>query len=321
MSSLNSLASTLSQNVAGVQTEIIHVQSELASGKTTLDAAEVGIVTRLSAQVSGYQNVTSNIKQGLDLLSVTGTALTSATKILFQMKDIATQSASAGLTTSDRAALNSTFGQLSAQVSSLLKGATVNNTNLICSSSFMADGNIATGDQVAQTGLTSANTTPLVSAALDAGVDAAVATAITAVVAAYGGGGEAAARATLAAAVAAAAAAGKLNIGTLSIGVISDTSAQGQAKASCAIDILTVALNTISNQQSIVNAEQTGLKAQSTAALSLATNLQSTINSIQNIDETALQARLQQLNNQQSIDYYLISQLNTAEAAKLTIFS
>ena len=324
MSSLNFLASTSSQNVVDVQKEIVQIQvqvrGELSSEKKSLDPEEVGIVMRLSAQVLGDQNVTSDIKQRLDLLSVTGTALSSATTILSQMKDVATQSTNAGLTTSGRAALNSTFGQLSAQVSSLLKGATVNNTNLIDSSTFMADASIATGDQVAQTGLTSTRKIPVSSTALDAGVDAAVAAAVAAVVAAFGGGGEAAARATLATAVAAAAAAGKLNIGTLSIGMISDTTEQGQAKASCAIDILTVALNTISNRQSIVDVEQIGLKAQSPATLSLATNFLSTIDSAQNIHETSLQAQLQQLNDQQSLDYDPISQMNTAAAATLTIF-
>jgi hypothetical protein len=48
--------------------------------------------------------------------------------------------------------------------------------------------------------------------------------------------------------------------------------------------------------------------------------LQSTIDSIQNIDQSSAQAQLQQLNNQQSIDYYLVSQMNTAAAAALTIF-
>jgi hypothetical protein len=48
--------------------------------------------------------------------------------------------------------------------------------------------------------------------------------------------------------------------------------------------------------------------------------LQKTIDSIQNVDQTAMQAQLQQLNNQQSIDYYLISQMNQAAAAALTIF-
>jgi hypothetical protein len=48
--------------------------------------------------------------------------------------------------------------------------------------------------------------------------------------------------------------------------------------------------------------------------------LQSTINSLQAVDQTALQAQLQQLNNQQSVDYYLVSQMNTAAQAVLNIF-
>jgi hypothetical protein len=44
------------------------------------------------------------------------------------------------------------------------------------------------------------------------------------------------------------------------------------------------------------------------------------IDSIQNIDPTKLQAYLQNLNTQQSVDYYLVSQMNTEAAAVLTIF-
>ena len=273
MSSLNGLAATLSQNVTAVQKEIVTTQSELSSGKKTLNAAEVGIVTRLSAQVSGYKNVATNVKSGLDLLSVTSTALSSTTTILSQMKDIATQAANAGLTTSDRIALNSTFGQLANQVASLLKGATVNSTNLLCTTAYLGETSVNTGDQVLQTGLTSSNTTTLASALLDT-TSAMVLTG---------------------------------NILT-------------QTAAATYIDTLTSALSLVSTKQSIVGAEQTGLKEQATAALSMATNLQSTVDTIENIDETALQAKLQQLNNQQSIDYYLISQMNTAASAMLTIF-
>lgn len=280
MSALNGLASTLTQNVASVQKEIVQVQTQLSSGKKTLNAAEVGIVTRLSAQVSGYETVSANVTQSLDLLAVTETALGSTTTILSQMKDIATQAANAGLTVSDRTALNATFSQLAVHVGNLLKGATVNNTNLLGSAAFIADGAVSTGDQSIQTGLTSSNFTTLASANLDTGAGLA--------------------------------ANGFLNIATLSIG--------DQGLASSAIDVLTTALNTISNKQSIVSAEQTGLEELSKAAQSMATNLQSTVDSIQNVDETELQTRLQQLNNQQSIDYYLISQMNTAAAAILTIF-
>lgn len=320
MSALNILASTLTQNVANVQKEIVQVQTQLSSGKKTLNAAEVGIVTRLSAQVSGYETVSTNVTQSLDLLAVTETALGSTTTILSQMKDIATQAANAGLTVSDRTALNATFSQLAVHVGNLLKGATVNNTNLLGSSAFINDTAVSTGNQVIQTGLTSSNFTTIFSANLDTAVSAAVTTAIANVVSNYGGSGEASARAALAAAVDTAASNGYLNIASLALSLAGDTTAEGQARSSIAIDVLTVALNTISNNQSIVSAEQTGLKELSKAAISMATNLQNTVDSIQNVDETELQTRLQQLNNQQSIDYYLISQMNTAAAAILTIF-
>ena len=316
MSALNGLASTLSQNVANVQKEIVQVQTQLSSGKKTLNAAEVGIVTRLSAQVSGYETVSANVTQSLDLLAVTETALGSTTTILSQMKDIATQASNAGLTASDRTALNATFQQLAAHVGSLLKGATVNNTNLLGSATFINDASITTGNQSIQTGLTAANSTTIISANLNTAYGAGVLAAIDAVVL----NDTPTTRAALATAVETAANAGNLNIAGLALSVAGDTTAQGQVRSSAAIDIVTAALNTISNKQSIVSAEQTGLKELSKSAVSMASNLQSTVDSIQNVNETELQAKLQQLNNQQSIDYYLISQMNTASAAILTIF-
>jgi flagellin-like hook-associated protein FlgL len=104
-----------------------------------------------------------------------------------------------------------------------------------------------------------------------------------------------------------------------SLGVNAST-VGSDVNARLAITALTAALNTISTSQSVLSATKTGLDASAAASLSLSTNLQATVDSIQNIDETALQARLQQLNNQQSIDYYLISQMNTAAAAALAIF-
>jgi len=76
----------------------------------------------------------------------------------------------------------------------------------------------------------------------------------------------------------------------------------------------------VSTNQSTMSATKTGLDSSAAASLSLSTNLQATVDSIQAVDQTALQAKLQQLNNQQSIDYYLISQMNTAAQAALTIF-
>jgi flagellin-like hook-associated protein FlgL len=90
--------------------------------------------------------------------------------------------------------------------------------------------------------------------------------------------------------------------------------------ANKAIAALTAALTSISTDQANLSAASTGFAAQLTSAKSLQTGLQNTVGVIQNIDATAMQAKLQQLNNQQSIDYYLVSQMNTEAAAILSIF-
>ena len=87
-----------------------------------------------------------------------------------------------------------------------------------------------------------------------------------------------------------------------------------------AITTLTSQLSVISAGQSTFSAATVGIKAYQAEANALSTGLQATIDSIYNIDPTALQARLQQLNNQQSIDYYLVTQMNQQAAAVLTIF-
>jgi flagellin-like hook-associated protein FlgL len=94
----------------------------------------------------------------------------------------------------------------------------------------------------------------------------------------------------------------------------------GARNAATAVSILAAQLTSVSTGQSTLTAASTGLSAQKSAANALQIGLQKTVDSIQNIDATAMQARLQQLNNQQSIDYYLVSQMNNAAAAILTIF-
>ena len=106
-------------------------------------------------------------------------------------------------------------------------------------------------------------------------------------------------------------------VGTVSGPAIVDA---GAINAKAAVASLTTQLQTVSTGQSTLSASATGLTAQASANTALKTGLTNTVNSIQNIDATAMQAKLQQLNNQQSIDYYLVSQMNTEAAAILSIF-
>jgi flagellin-like hook-associated protein FlgL len=264
---ISSLSTTLSSAINSVQKDIVDTQKQLASGIKNLNSAEIGIVTRLSAQAAGYKNVSQNIVAANNVINVAQTALSSIATILSQMKDIATQSANAGLQGSDRTALDTTFLQLRAQVDSLITNAGVNGENVLSLA--------ATSFFTVQTGITGLSPSQTAIAGL----------AMT----------------------------------LSSLGVNASTVGT-QADAQAAITALTTALSKVSENQSSLSANKTGLDASAAASLSLSTNLQATVDSIQNIDETALQARLQQLNNQQSIDYYLIAQMNTAAAAALAIF-
>jgi flagellin-like hook-associated protein FlgL len=263
---ISSLSSTLTAGINSVQKEIVDTQTQLSTGNKLLNAAEIGIVTRLSAQATGYKSASQNIAAGTNVINVGQTALTSITTILAQAKDIATQASNAGLQTSDRTALNTTFAQLIAQVTNLITNAGVNGENvLVTGGSTLTIQSGITGGTASQTTISN------------------------------------------------------LGMSITTLGVNASTVAT-QTGAQSAIDALTTALSSVSTFQSTLSATKTGLDASAAASLSLSTNLQATIDTIQSVDQTALQARLQQLNNQQSIDYYLIAQMNTAAAAALTIF-
>jgi len=263
---ISSLTNTLTSGINAVQKGIVDTQTQLASGTKILNAAEVGIITRLSAQATGYQTVSQNIAAGTNIINVGNTALSSISSILSQAKDIATQAANAGLQTSDRAALNTTFLQLKEQVTNLIANAGVNGENVLSPTG---------SDLTIQSGITG---TPELQTSVN-----------------------------------------NLAITLTTLGINTST-VSTQASAQAAIDSLTSALASVSGYQSTLAATKTGLESSAAAALSLSTNLQSTIDSIQNVDQTALQAKLQQLNNQQAINYYLVSQMNTAAASALTIF-
>ena len=92
------------------------------------------------------------------------------------------------------------------------------------------------------------------------------------------------------------------------------------ASAATCLAVLTSQLTTISAAQSSLSASLGGLTAQASQATALATGLQTTVNSLSQANPTQLQTQLQTLNNQQAIDYYLITQMNQEAAAMLAIF-
>ena len=128
---ITSLASTLTQSVNEVQKGIVETQQQLASGKATLNAAETGVVSRMTAQVAGYGSVTKNLTDAGSAIDVAQSALASISTIMSQLKGLATQASSAGFASTDRDSLNLTFQNLTNQIQQLVTSASVNGANLL----------------------------------------------------------------------------------------------------------------------------------------------------------------------------------------------
>jgi len=90
--------------------------------------------------------------------------------------------------------------------------------------------------------------------------------------------------------------------------------------ATSAIYVLSTQLTNISAGQSSLSANYMAMAANSTAASSISASLEGYIAATENIDATALQIKLQELNQQQSINYYLVSQMNLESEKLLAIF-
>jgi flagellin-like hook-associated protein FlgL len=386
---ITNLGSMLSNSVDSVQKSIVDTQNQLAAGKKALNPAENGVVTRLTAQKSGYDSVTKNITDAQSVINVGQTALNSISTILVQMNGLATQSSSVGFASTDRSSLNKTFANLATQVANLAANAAVNGNNLLASSAGLYVTTGINGNAESQTNIaaTNMNTVSEIigNLRIDGGMTQTTSTSgslstitfsdtdpasgliegdsvkINGLI--YTAGPRGASAAEVATALY-----NFINDGTGSTtdangtfstsdgnslankaislstqyptqtnspsGTLILTAATGQqapvielntvftAVINCqnAITTLNQQIAVVSTAQSSLSAANTGLNAQLSTATAMSSGLETAINSIANIDATALQALLQNLNTQQSVDYYLVSQMNTESSAVLAIF-
>jgi flagellin-like hook-associated protein FlgL len=289
MSALNGLSSTLSTGVNSVQAQIKDVQTQLATGKKNLDPGQLGEVTRLSSQVTGYKAASDNISQAVNAIDVAQTGLSSINDLMTQLTDLANKASNASLSTTDLTNLNTTFQALLGQIDKITTNTEVNGVNLLKSGAANA---------TVQAGITASDTATITEVASN-----------TATLGIQGTTGFAATTAAAATATTPAIAAQS--------NALDITNA---TNAKMAVTALANALTSISSKQSSLAADKAGLLAKGQTDTAIATNLQASIDTIEKPDQAKLQMDLSALNNQQSIDYYLISQLNTAASAAMTIF-
>jgi len=264
MSALTSLNATLSTSVNTVQAQIKDVQTQLATGTKTLDAGQVGTVTRLSSQVTGYNAAAANISQAQSAISVAQTGLSSINDLINQMIDLTNKAANTAVSAGDLAKLDITFQSLLTQINSISDSTSLNGVNLISANAT---------DAIYETGIASTDKMTVTAVSSDTG---------------------------------------SLGIASLALSTT--------AAATAALTTLASALDTLSTNQSSLSADAVGFTAKGKTDAAIATQLQHSIDTISKPDQAKLQMDLQAMNNQQSVDYYLISQLNTEASAAMTIF-
>lgn len=98
--------------------------------------------------------------------------------------------------------------------------------------------------------------------------------------------------------------------GMMTMGLLSNIKIDSPENAQAAMGALQSALAQITNGQSSLKLTSTRLNAQANKLTGLASDAQSTIDSLQKVDPVKLNAQLTQLQNEQNVDYQLISQLN-----------
>ena len=345
-------SSLLLQSLNSNANSITDIQTQLSTGKKILDPAQQGVVTRLNSQVASFAAAHNNITKAQNVLSVASTGLTTVSGLLTQMQDLANKAGDATMTSADAAKLNQTFQNLLKQITSTANNSKVDGNGLML---FNAkDMNIQTGlgssdtttiAAVASTAadLVAAGSSPSSKTKADAIVAADVANlakanATTALTAASGSTAIAAATTALNTATAAATTATAAAVAVSpsyaydalkSAAHVTDASTAntaGQldisttAEAKAAITALQTALDKVSTYQSSIAADQQALTAVDTQDANISQNLQSTIDSIQKPDAADLQIQLQNFNNAQSMNYYLINQMNQEAQGVLTIF-
>lgn len=94
----------------------------------------------------------------------------------------------------------------------------------------------------------------------------------------------------------------------------------GAAIATYANDVIKEFLSQVTSAQSSLSAATDILDLAYTSSTEVAVSSQKSVDTIEGIDLTALQANLQALSVQQSLDFQVISQMNTAASSLLSIF-
>jgi flagellin len=138
------MASTINTNIPSMsaQRSLSNTQNSLATSMARLssglrvnsakdDAAGLAIAERMTSQVRGMNVAMRNANDGISMAQTAEGALGKTGEILQRMRELAVQSSNATNSTSDKASLDSEFGELAKEVQRVFASTTFNGRKII----------------------------------------------------------------------------------------------------------------------------------------------------------------------------------------------
>lgn len=130
VSSLNAQRN-LTNTTKSLDTSYTRLASGLRINSAKDDAAGLQISNRLTSQINGLDQGNRNANDGISLAQTAEGALDETTSMLQRMRTLAQQSANGSNSSSDRAALQSEYAQLSSEIDRIAKDTTFGGQNLL----------------------------------------------------------------------------------------------------------------------------------------------------------------------------------------------
>src|SRR6201999_2942116 len=131
----NSGAMTALQYLNQTQSQLNTTQSAINSGLKVADAKDNGAVYAIAqnqrAAVAGFSSVINSLNNGSSAIDTAMSAGQSISDLLIQLKQQALSASDTSLDTASRQAINADFTALRDQITSIVKNATFNGTNLV----------------------------------------------------------------------------------------------------------------------------------------------------------------------------------------------
>lgn len=122
---------SLMKSNASLQSSIGRLSSGSKINSSADDAAGLAVSEGLRAQTRGFKQALSNSTQGVAMLQTADSALQTVSDTLVRMRELAVQSASDGLTDTERAHVNAEFTKLGSEITRISNSTEYNGQKLL----------------------------------------------------------------------------------------------------------------------------------------------------------------------------------------------